>query len=33
MKLLTICEAGYRASSKDCPLNNDIWAYKHWYEW
>ena len=33
MKLLNIYEAGHRTSSKERPLNNENWTYKHWYEW
>ena len=32
MKLLNISETGHRATSKECPLNNKNWTYKHWYE-
>ena len=31
MKLLNICEAGHRATSKECSLNNKNWTYKRWY--
>ena len=26
-------EPDHRATSKECPLNNENWTYKHWYEW
>ena len=29
VKLLNVHDAGYRANSKDCPLNNDNWINKH----
>ena len=32
MNMLNISEAGYRASSKEYPLNNENWKYKHWYK-
>ena len=32
MKLLNISEAGHRATSKECHLNNENWTYKYWYE-
>ena len=33
VKLLKIHEAGHRANSKDCPLNNTNWINKHWNQW
>ena len=32
MKLLNISETSHRATSKECPLNNENWTYKHWYQ-
>ena len=29
VKLLSIHDAGHRANSKDCPLNNTNWINKH----
>lgn len=31
--MLNIPEAGHRATSKEFPLNNENWTYKHWYQW
>ena len=31
--LLSIHDAGHRANSKDCPLNNTNWINKHWNQW
>ena len=33
VKLSNICDAGHRANSKDCPLNNENWINKHWNQW
>ena len=33
VKLLNIHDAGHRANSKDCPLNNENWINKHWNQW
>jgi len=33
VKLLNIHDAGHRANSKDCPLNNVNWINKHWNQW
>ena len=33
LKLLSIHDAGHRANSKDCPLNNVNWINKHWNQW
>ena len=30
VKLLNVRDAGHRANSKDYPLNNENWIYKHW---
>ena len=33
VKLLSIHDAGHRANSKYCPLNNKNWINKHWNQW
>ena len=30
---LNVRDAGHRANSKDCPLNNENWINKHWNQW
>ena len=30
VKLLNVRETGHRTNSKDYPLNNENWIYKHW---
>ena len=32
MKLLNLSEVGHRATSKECPLNNENWTCRHWYQ-
>ena len=33
VKLSNVRDDGYRANSKDCPLNNTNWINKHWNQW
>ena len=33
VNFLSIHDAGHRANSKDCPLNNTNWINKYWNQW